>query len=190
MTILRQDAWTNDEDALLAEVTLRHIREGSTQLVAFEEVGEKLSRTPAACGFRWNSLIRKQNEEAIAQAKKERKERHKRKRKLQETEDDKNYTYIAKQDHLYLSEKGHNISIDDVISFLKQIQSTSPSIQIIEEENKSLVSKVKEYKKENGLLKNKLERLKNEYETVCGDYKALLQIMDRARKLSEVPVRN
>ncbi|MCY8181978.1 RsfA family transcriptional regulator, partial [Bacillus paralicheniformis] len=28
MTITRQDAWTQDEDILLAEVVLRHIREG------------------------------------------------------------------------------------------------------------------------------------------------------------------
>lgn len=27
MTITRQDAWTQDEDLLLAEVVLRHIRE-------------------------------------------------------------------------------------------------------------------------------------------------------------------
>ena len=59
MSTVRQDAWTNDEDLILAEVVLRHIREGSTQLAAFEEVAEKLNRTPAACGFRWNSTIRK-----------------------------------------------------------------------------------------------------------------------------------
>ena len=28
----RQDGWTEDEDAYLAEVVLRHIKEGSTQL--------------------------------------------------------------------------------------------------------------------------------------------------------------
>ena len=55
----RQDAWSPDEDLLLAEVVLRHIREGGTQLKAFEEVGKQLSRTPAACGFRWNSYLRK-----------------------------------------------------------------------------------------------------------------------------------
>ena len=66
---LRQDAWTEDDDLLLAEVTLRHIREGSTQLAAFEEVGEKLGRTPAACGFRWNSCVRKNYESAIQIAK-------------------------------------------------------------------------------------------------------------------------
>lgn len=41
MTAVRQDAWSTEDDLILAEVTLRHIREGSTQLAAFEEVGEK-----------------------------------------------------------------------------------------------------------------------------------------------------
>jgi prespore-specific regulator len=190
MTILRQDAWTKEEDALLAEVTLRHIREGSTQLVAFEEVGEKLSRTPAACGFRWNSLIRKQYEGDIVQAKKERKERNKRKGKKTEISNDPNYTYIAYQEGIQRSEQPLDLSIDDIISFLKQMQSASPTVKNLESENKILISKIQEYKKENGLLKTKLELINKEYESVCGDYKALLQIMDRARKLAEVPVRN
>lgn len=74
MTTVRQDAWTKDEDLLLAEVVLRHIREGSTQLKAFEEVGKKLSRTAAACGFRWNSSVRKQYKTGIELAKRQRKE--------------------------------------------------------------------------------------------------------------------
>lgn len=45
MTAVRQDAWSAEDDLILAEVTLRHIREGSTQLAAFEEVGEKIGRT-------------------------------------------------------------------------------------------------------------------------------------------------
>ncbi|HZG81262.1 MAG TPA: RsfA family transcriptional regulator, partial [Brevibacillus sp.] len=44
MVASRQDAWTEDDDLVLAEVTLRHIREGGTQLAAFEEVGQRLGR--------------------------------------------------------------------------------------------------------------------------------------------------
>lgn len=69
MTAVRQDAWSAEDDLILAEVTLRHIREGSTQLAAFEEVGEKIGRTSAACGFRWNSCVRKSYEGAIGIAK-------------------------------------------------------------------------------------------------------------------------
>ena len=42
---VRQDAWTDEDDLLLAETVLRHVREGSTQLNAFEEVGDRLNRT-------------------------------------------------------------------------------------------------------------------------------------------------
>ncbi len=59
MTAVRQDAWSEEDDLILAEVTLRQIREGGTQLAAFEEVGERIGRTAAACGFRWNSFVRK-----------------------------------------------------------------------------------------------------------------------------------
>ncbi|MBS4195905.1 RsfA family transcriptional regulator [Lederbergia citri] len=71
----RQDAWTEENDLLLAETVLRHVREGSTQLNAFEEVGDKLNRTSAACGFRWNAVVRHQYEKALDLAKKQRKQR-------------------------------------------------------------------------------------------------------------------
>lgn len=74
MNSTRQDAWTPDEDLLLAETVLRYIREGKTQLEAFKEVAKKLSRTSAACGFRWNASIRKQYQQAVQLAKKERKQ--------------------------------------------------------------------------------------------------------------------
>ncbi len=33
MATTRQDAWTDDEDLLLAEVVLRHIREGGNAII-------------------------------------------------------------------------------------------------------------------------------------------------------------
>jgi RsfA family transcription factor len=73
MNATRQDAWTEDEDVILAETVLRYIREGKTQLEAFKDVAKQLSRTSAACGFRWNATIRKQYQEEIQRAKEERK---------------------------------------------------------------------------------------------------------------------
>ncbi|MDR6999416.1 RsfA family transcriptional regulator [Neobacillus niacini] len=72
---VRQDAWTDENDLLLAETVLRHVREGSTQLNAFEEVGDKLNRTSAACGFRWNAVVRHRYEKALQLSKKQRKQR-------------------------------------------------------------------------------------------------------------------
>jgi prespore-specific regulator len=73
---VRQDAWTDEDDLLLAETVLRHVREGSTQLNAFEEVGDKLNRTSAACGFRWNAVVRHTYEKALQLAKKQRKQKN------------------------------------------------------------------------------------------------------------------
>lgn len=67
---VRQDAWSEEDDLLLAETVLRHIREGSTQLRAFDEVGDTLNRTSAACGFRWNAVVRDKYDDAIKLAKK------------------------------------------------------------------------------------------------------------------------
>ncbi|MEW9033587.1 MAG: RsfA family transcriptional regulator [Planifilum fimeticola] len=68
--------WTKKEDQILAETVLRHIREGSTQLEAFEEVARKLGRTPGACGFRWNAVVRRKEEENFLKAKKQRLAKH------------------------------------------------------------------------------------------------------------------
>jgi prespore-specific regulator len=189
MTNLRQDAWTKEEDAILAEVTLRHIREGSTQLVAFEEVGEKLTRTPAACGFRWNSLIRKQYDKAITEAKKVRKERNKRKVK-QFASTIENHNEVLHEIPSNSTKSDTPLSLNDIILFLQQLQAEKPVSKNLEAENKALLLKLQNLKKENGTLKSKLSKVNKEYETVYRDYKDVLQIMDRARKLVEVPVRN
>lgn len=68
----RQDAWTQDHDDILAKKVLEHISNGSSQMKAFQEVGERLNRTPAACGFRWNSILRKNYKREIAKAKQDR----------------------------------------------------------------------------------------------------------------------
>ncbi|WP_339193943.1 RsfA family transcriptional regulator [Paenibacillus sp. FSL P4-0176] len=69
--MVRKDNWTADDDQLLATTILTNIASGKTQLSAFTDVGEKLSRTSAACGFRWNSNVRHKYKEAIANAKTE-----------------------------------------------------------------------------------------------------------------------
>lgn len=54
----RHDEWTKEEDSLLAKVVLSHIQNGGSQRRAFEEAGRSLSRTAAACGYRWYSNVR------------------------------------------------------------------------------------------------------------------------------------
>jgi len=56
----RKDSWTEEDDKVLVDTVLTYIREGKTQLQAFEETATILGRTKQACGFRWNKTLRKQ----------------------------------------------------------------------------------------------------------------------------------
>ncbi|MNW59237.1 Prespore-specific transcriptional regulator RsfA [compost metagenome] len=69
----RRDSWTDEDDIILANAVLKHIREDSTQLKGFEEASDKLCRTTSACGFRWNSMVRKKYEVELKEAKEIRK---------------------------------------------------------------------------------------------------------------------
>lgn len=207
---VRSDAWTHEDDLLLAETVLRYIREGGTQLQAFEEVGDKLNRTSAACGFRWNAEIRKQYEQAIQIAKKQRKER---KRALaNSTPAGQKYqstsrveqTYEAKTKPAMVNQEmaeefipiatskpinttnramNPNLSLDDVISFLIQYKQQGSQGSQVKQENDRLKLENNELKKKNEELQRKVEKLTKEHSTIQEDYQALVQIMDRARRM-------
>ncbi|MDQ0227064.1 RsfA family transcriptional regulator [Metabacillus niabensis] len=178
MTTTRQDAWTQDEDLLLAEIVLRHIREGATQLAAFEEVGRRLSRTAAACGFRWNSHVRKQYKTGIELAKKQRKEL----RTLpQEQETENQIVNEAKEEQEKPSASSKN-TIKELISFLQQYEE-APSIQELQKENKRLKDKVQQLEASVNSLEQEKEGLIKNLQVMEEDYHALIEIMDRARKM-------
>ncbi|TSB46313.1 RsfA family transcriptional regulator [Alkalicoccobacillus porphyridii] len=186
MAVTRQDAWSEDEDLLLAEVVLRHIRESSTQLAAFEEVGRKLSRSSAACGFRWNSSIRKRYESAVALAKKQKNKRAESTTSRSipvavEPIEDVGVEQVAISAPVNGSlekpkalKKG-DLTLNDVIAFLTQYQSNESSKNSVEYE---------ELKQENQQLRQTIEQIKRDKELITQDYKALLTIMDRARKFT------
>lgn len=66
---IRKDAWTIEADKSLTDIVLCHIRDGNTQLDAFEQASIILGRTAGACGFRWNSVLRKRHNTEIERAK-------------------------------------------------------------------------------------------------------------------------
>ncbi|WP_394184369.1 RsfA family transcriptional regulator [Metabacillus halosaccharovorans] len=181
MTTTRQDAWTHDEDLLLAEVVLRHIREGATQLAAFEEVGRKLSRTPAACGFRWNSYVRKQYKTGIEVAKKQRKEL--RTHISQDTEDlTESHDEVAGEAPAIPTDSQSKNTIKELISFLQQYEE-APSLQVVQEENSQLKIKIQSLERRIVELQQEKQSLANHIQIVEEDYRALIEIMDRARKM-------
>jgi len=178
MPITRQDAWTDDEDLMLAETVLRHIREGGTQLKAFEEVGKKLSRTGAACGFRWNSFVRKQYQSGIELAKKQRKELKKQSKKV----DDEPVIEKAIEDAADLNEVD-NLTIEAVKSFLDHLQEKVEMASVQQDNLSKYDQRVKELEEKVTYLSTENQKLKQELKTIEGDHRALVDIMDRARKM-------
>jgi prespore-specific regulator len=186
MSIARQDAWNQDEDLLLAEVVLRHIREGSTQLKAFEEVGRQLSRTSAACGFRWNSFVRKQYKSGIEHAKKQRKESkvHENSRLKEEKElqlvNEAVSELPTQQDSIEEVQVKPSLSFQNIIGFLKEKEQF---FKRYEQEKRQHSIELEKLQMENKQLRNEIQSLQTQLMSVEEDYRALLQIMERARKL-------
>lgn len=205
---VRQDAWTEEDDLLLAETVLRHVREGSTQLNAFEEVGDKLNRTSAACGFRWNAVVRYSYEQALQIAKKYRKEKMRaaggdqaKKRLLytpptpmdvtpgeepilQETVQHVQQTVPVPTAPVTARMTNSSITMQDVIYFLQSIGTSDVKANALEKENERLKQQIAEQMRTNAELEQKVEKLEQQSHTVQEDYETLMKIMNRARKLA------
>ena len=174
MAKVRQDAWSHEDDLLLAETVLRHIREGSTQLNAFEEVGDKLNRTSAACGFRWNAEVRSKYVNAIDLAKRQRKElKRKQAREKMKT--------ISKSSG---NVQGNEVTFDAVLAFLKNVKKdydasnqSKASVEMMRKENEQLKDMLQK-------LEKQLKQKEKELETMLEDYKTFIEIMDRARRMT------
>lgn len=194
---VRQDAWSHEDDLLLAETVLRHIREGSTQLNAFEEVGDQLNRTSAACGFRWNAEVRQNYEQAISIAKRQRKQKKRALTKgdlsnnpnininLPEKSKEVERIFSTSKPDLGQTDNGHlaTLSLDQVIGYLKGLKK---DINRTDQTNQSLTSLEQEHKRvieQNQQLKKNVKKLEIQLENVQEDYQTFLQIMDRARKM-------
>jgi len=172
----RQDAWSHDEDLLLAEVVLRHIREGSTQLQAFEEVGKQMNRTAAACGFRWNSYVRKQYKSGIELAKKQRKER-----KSKQSDHQEEPVQVPQTEEYKQVDAVVNLTLADVIKFLGNLQASQEKIQ---KEKESLKNEVNNFQNKLGQLQELYEEQKREYSELEKEYSSMLAIMEKARKMA------
>ncbi|UFT97878.1 RsfA family transcriptional regulator [Radiobacillus kanasensis] len=207
MVKVRQDAWSHEDDLLLAETVLRHIREGSTQLNAFEEVGDKLNRTSAACGFRWNAEVRQKYDQAVSIAKRQRKEKKRAEAKEKKSIPQRQSVpptfhtpaYESENDEIDLNRvtveayrepvasepvaSTPSLDLDTVIQYLRNmkhdVQESSRS--------KNSLEKVEQEKQtllnEKGELERKVNLLQNQLATIQEDYQVLIQIMDRARKM-------
>ncbi|WP_067837227.1 RsfA family transcriptional regulator [Amphibacillus sediminis] len=183
MAKVRQDAWSHEDDLLLAETVLRHIREGSTQLNAFEEVGDQLNRTSAACGFRWNAEVRQNYEQAVAIAKRQRKQ-NKREQLLQhKVKQTKPPVYQKEISEIKDASEPLSLDLNQVIQYLTHLKKqTEQSHKQIHAYNE-LEQKQQQLVTENEKLLKQVKSLEKQLETVQEDYQTFLKIMDRARKM-------
>ncbi|WP_423409947.1 RsfA family transcriptional regulator [Heyndrickxia sp. MSNUG] len=182
MPLTRQDAWSLDEDLLLAEVVLRNIREGGTQLKAFEEVGKQLSRTAAACGFRWNSCVRKQYKSGIELAKKQRKEAKKQSKPAEKAEETTAPVPEAQTASPVLEEKQANISLQQVKRYLEDLYEKAGLASGNKESLDEHKEKIHSLEKQIYYLSAENEKLETQLKSMEEDYRALIDIMERARK--------
>lgn len=180
MVKVRQDAWMEENDLLLAETVLRHVREGSTQLSAFEEVGDALNRTAAACGFRWNAVVRREYEQELEEAKRERKQAMRMLGK----------DFKRRGQHLYTPSQGSEeenrapiplsaLSLDTVIAYLVRLHHTGAG----DSESLRWKQTAKAATENIEKLEKEITKLQRENETLRSDYEQFVQIMNRARRL-------
>ncbi|CCQ98138.1 conserved hypothetical protein [[Clostridium] ultunense Esp] len=193
MAANRQDAWTADEDLLLAEVTLQHIREGGTQLAAFEKAAERLGRTAAACGFRWNSTIRKEYEEAISMAK------GVRKKALPPDSQQKSITFDEVFRFLKGLQESRRKNSEELSQLKKRVEDLEQENgrlreermklqemnRLLHDEKHRLVEEIGRFQERNGQLLAEVENLQGELERILSleeGYKVLLEMMERAKR--------
>lgn len=182
--VTRSDAWTPDDDEKLASLVLHHIRTGSTQLRAFEDSANELGRTAAACGYRWNGVVRKNYREQIELAKKERKNAQKAGfGEVQQA------TNPLMQDTTPMTSSD---SMKDVVKFLEtfdsQYQRLRFQVEKLEAERQQLLSRIEELEGKT-IIEEVAAPVQEEPEItpeqLQEDSKTLFAIMERARKLLE-----
>jgi prespore-specific regulator len=200
----RQDAWVGKNDLLLAETVLKHVREGSTQLNAFEEVGDILNRTSAACGFRWNAVVRHQYEQALKLARQYWKSKQRassgndtKKKPLYQpsiplvefsdmdaiTPEETIQSVAIHPTPVTSSTTSTTLTLHDVILFLQGLTHEHTTNQALHQENIRLKQENEQIKTKAKELEGKVNQLENDSTFIQEDYETIMKIMNRARKM-------
>lgn len=167
----RKDEWSYEEDLLLAQTVLDHIQNKSTQLNAFEEVGERLRRTAAACGFRWNSTVRKKYEAEIKASKERRNEisKEKIKTKSDPLQDSHQEVFVTVT---HSDSTNSTTPLDPIINSLLEVKNEYLHMQ----------QTLKKMKRKIDELESQLEGNKSKNDP-SEDMNNLMQIIKRAEKM-------
>ncbi|NEW06196.1 hypothetical protein GK047_09250 [Paenibacillus sp. SYP-B3998] len=185
----RNDSWTIENDAALAKTVLKHIGSGSTQLAAFEEAADLLKRTSAACGFRWNAEVRKHYASEIKKSKTQRLNN------LAERQGKRSIGGAARsgQSEIYVTVSQMDLNgthqnelvKDDLDQIVHLAQNQKVKLDNIVKQNQRLHERLLEKDSEIEHLKRQLNEAKSQPSelTVNEDYKTLMDILKRARKI-------
>jgi prespore-specific regulator len=160
--------WTAEEDHLLKESVLNSIISGGTQTEAFEEVGRKLGRTPGACGFRWNAVLRQKDSISYTEAKKKRVYRHLQKKRESQLE-----------------------AINQVIPMIRQVEKEGRKLKEEVRELSKRIAKQNEYHQtlvgENHRLRKEMDSYDLYQREVKDKYQHLMELLARMKDQAEFP---
>lgn len=167
------NAWNENDDIFLGDTVLRHIKAGSTQQAAFIEVGEKLMRTPEACSFRFNTVVRPKIKSEIDLAKKAKVEMVIEKEKLRQKEI-KDST--AKEDQQLTSP----LEIKEIETVVK------PTLDSIMHDIKSLIelNDNSNFEQENKKLREENENLRKRCEELENKINEVTEVFDKLKQMS------
>lgn len=181
---VRQDAWSSEDDLLLAQTVLQHIQKGSTQVAAFDEVGDHLNRTSAACGYRWNAEVRKHYKKEVEHAKKLRKNIHQEKDNIL-TQQKVSHNLALSNDALTSNsdQDFRDITLSDCINFLSHEQTKND--HDIKNEQEQLKIENEQLRKKQSELEAKYEQLLQKKQHIEHDYKLLMSMISQAQKMSD-----
>jgi prespore-specific regulator len=172
----RSDAWNDHEDYSLAQTVLTYIRQGNSQLDAFDRIAEKLGRTSAACGFRWNNTVRKDYKSEIEQAKHEKRTK-------------RGYSKVNTASISFFKNNSEDQTLDYnsisklLLTYKKQYATMRHSIKTLSNKIETSRSEIIQLQNEReGLLATLSQRSQLKV-TVTDDYQALLAIIKRANMM-------
>lgn len=128
---MRKDSWKSEEDELLAEKVFAYIKEGKSQIEAFEEVGNILKRTKGAVAFRWNNKLRKSFTKELKKITP--KSKNKKVSDSPVLQPNKRREVILREKKAKVAAP-KKVELDDVISFLQEFKDEKAKIVSLESE--------------------------------------------------------
>lgn len=186
--------WNAEEDYKVAQTVLEKVAKGETLTSIYEGLETVLeNRTAAAIAFRWTNVLKKvffdEYEEAL---KKKQKLKVKRLGKTTQVKVKKTQPQQPIQESLKLEETTKVEPEQPVVEVkksivtpedFKEVSDFMGKITEVITENSALKRELAQLKSDKSTLEMKVERLEREAQTMEEDYKSILVLMDKARKL-------